>query len=269
LSRQRLVGLAGLLLCCLCVAAQAQPGFLPDAHAYLIEADGKTLWEKNADQPLPPASLTKLMTALLIQERGSLDDVATVSRAAAAESGSHLGLKPGEKIRVRDLLAAALIQSANDACHALADWAAGDQTRFVALMNQRARQLGLTHTHFANACGHDQPNHHASARDLALLAKRAMDAPLIAQLVALPSHTISTADGQRQFQLTNKNALIGRYPGAQGIKSGFTAKAGKCLIALAQREDRRVLLVMLNAANRWWDASDTLDRAFAESHQPS
>jgi D-alanyl-D-alanine carboxypeptidase (penicillin-binding protein 5/6) len=256
--------LAGALLSCLCALAQAQPGFEPQARAYLIEADGKTLWEKNADQPLPPASLTKLMTALLVQERGGLDDVATVGRAAAAETGTRIGLKAGDKVRVRELLAAALIQSANDACHALADWAAGDQARFVALMNQRAKQLGLNHTHFANACGHDQARHRASARDLALLAKRAMEAPLIAQLVALPSQSIGTADGLRHFQLTNRNALIGRYPGAQGIKSGFTAQAGKCLIALAQRDDHRVLLVMLNAANRWWDASDMLDRAFAE-----
>jgi D-alanyl-D-alanine carboxypeptidase (penicillin-binding protein 5/6) len=266
---RRLARLAGALLFCLCASSQAQPGFEPQARAYLIEADGKTLWEKNADQPLPPASLTKLMTALLVQERGDLDAVVTVSRAAAAETGSHLGLKAGEKIRVRDLLAAALIQSANDACHALADWAAGDQARFVALMNQRAGQLGMNQTHFANACGHDQPGHLASARDLSLLAKQAMAAPLIAQLVALPGQSIGTTNGQRQFQLTNKNALIGRYPGAQGIKSGFTAQAGKCLIALVLRDDRRVLLVMLNASNRWWDASDTLDRAFSELRQPS
>jgi serine-type D-Ala-D-Ala carboxypeptidase (penicillin-binding protein 5/6) len=261
---RRFTRLAGALLFCLCATAQAQPGFVPQARAYLIEADGKALWEKNANQPLPPASLTKLMTALLVQERGGLDDVATVGREAAAETGSHLGLMAGDKIRVRDLLAAALIHSANDACHTLADWVAGDQARFVVLMNQRAGQLGLSHTHFANACGHDQPNHHASARDLGLLAKRAMEAPLIAQLVALPNLSIRTTDGQRQFQLTNKNALIGRYPGAQGIKSGFTAKAGKCLIAAAERDGHRVLLVMLNAANRWWDASDILDRAFAE-----
>jgi D-alanyl-D-alanine carboxypeptidase (penicillin-binding protein 5/6) len=167
-------------------------------------------------------------------------------------------------LRVRDLLAAALIQSANDACHALADWLAGDEARFVELMNRRAGELGLKHTRFANACGHDRPGHQASARDLARLAERAMQAPTIAQLVALPGHEIGTADGSRRFSLTNKNALIGRYEGAIGIKSGFTARAGKCLIAAAQRDGRKVLLVMLNAGNRWWDASDTLDRAFAQ-----
>jgi D-alanyl-D-alanine carboxypeptidase (penicillin-binding protein 5/6) len=204
------------------------------------------------------------MTALLVHEHGGLDEVAAIGPAAAAESGSRLGLKPGDKLRVRDLLAAALIQSANDACHALADWLAGDQARFVKLMNGRAAELGLRHTRYTNACGHDQPGHEASARDLARLAERAMQVPAIAQLVALPNLEIATADGTRRFSLTNKNALIGRYEGAIGVKSGFTARAGKCLIAAAQRDGRHVLLVMLNAGNRWWDASDTLDRAFAQ-----
>jgi D-alanyl-D-alanine carboxypeptidase (penicillin-binding protein 5/6) len=247
----------------LCGAARAQPGFLPQARAYLVEGDGRVLWEKNADRPLPPASLTKLMTALLVHERDGLDEIATVTPAAAAETGSRLGLKAGDRLRVRDLLAASLIQSANDACHALADWLAGDQARFVKLMNRRAAELGLKHTRYSNACGHDQPGHVASARDLARLAERAMQVPAIARLVALPDHAIATADGARRFNLTNKNALIGRYEGAIGVKSGFTARAGKCLIAAVRRDGRQVLLVMLNAGNRWWDASDTLDRAFA------
>ncbi|MBI4998000.1 MAG: D-alanyl-D-alanine carboxypeptidase [Rhodocyclales bacterium] len=259
-----MVGLAGVLLFCLCLTAQAQPDFLPQARAYLVESDGRVLWEKDADRPLPPASLTKLMTALLVHERGGLDKVATVTPAAAAETGSRLDLKAGDRLRVRDLLAAALIQSANDACHALADWLAGDEARFVKLMNRRAGELDLKQTRYTNACGHDRPGHQASARDLARLAERAMQAPVIAQLVALPGHEIATADGARRFSLTNRNALIGRYEGATGIKSGFTARAGKCLIAAAQRDGRRVLLVMLNAGNRWWDASDTLDRAFAQ-----
>lgn len=261
--------LAGAMLLLLCAPALAQPGFQPQARAYLIESEGRILREKDADRPLPPASLTKLMTALLVHERGGLDDIATVSRAAAAETGSRLGLKAGEKMRVRDLLAAALIHSANDACHALADWLAGDQARFVKLMNRRAGELGLTHSRYANACGHDQPGHQASARDLARLAERAMQEPTIAQLVAMPAHEVATTDGKRRFRLTNKNALIGRYEGAIGVKSGYTARAGKCLIAAVQRDGHRVLLVMLDAGNRWWDASDTLDSVFAELARPS
>ncbi|MBU1237206.1 MAG: D-alanyl-D-alanine carboxypeptidase [Gammaproteobacteria bacterium] len=261
--------LVGALLAGLCLQTQAGPDFLPQAQAYLVEADGRILWERNADRPLPPASLTKLMTALLVQERGALDREVTVDRAAAMETGSRLGLAPGDRLKAADLMAAALIQSANDACHALADWVAGDEARFVALMNARARQLGLASTRFTNACGHDQPGHRASARDLAALATLALAVPEIARLVALPELAIATTNGRRTFRLTNKNALIGRYPGAQGVKSGYTQQAGKCLIAAAQRDGHRVLLVLLNAPNRWWDASDSLDRAFAELRQPT
>ena len=265
---RRLIRLAGALICCLSLNVQAQSGFLPQARAFLLEFDGIPLWQKDADTALAPASLTKLMTALLVAEQARLDDVVTIGRAAAAETGSRIGLKPGEKLRQRDLLAAALIHSANDACHALADALAGSESAFVARMNQRAAQLGLNQTHFANACGHDQPKHRSSARDLAKLATQAMQLPVIAQYVALPTHEISTVGGGRKFPLTNKNALIGRYPGATGIKSGFTAGAGKCLIASAQRQGHRALLVLLDAENRWWDATDILDRAFAE-HTPA
>jgi len=245
------------------------PASLPDSAAYLIEADGRTLWSKQADRPLPPASLTKLMTVLVALERISPDSLGEVGAEAAAESGTRLGLARGDRLAAGDLAAAALLTSANDACHALADLAAGNQRRFVDLMNDRARLWGLASTHFANACGHDQPSHRSSARDLMALARRAMQLPLIARLVALPQMEIRTAGGERRFRLVNANALIGRYPGAVGIKSGYTPQAGKCLIAAAQRDGHKVLLVILNGPNRWWDASDALDRAFAELAHPS
>jgi D-alanyl-D-alanine carboxypeptidase (penicillin-binding protein 5/6) len=203
------------------------------------------------------------MTALLVLERERLEDVAAVGRTAAAETGSRLGLAVGERMRVSDLLAAALIVSANDACHALADWHAGSERAFVEQMNRRAAQLGLRATRFANACGHDAAGHYSSAQDLAKLAEAALRHPAFAELVARPTHTLHTADGRRRFALTNSNALIGRFPGAVGVKSGYTRKAGKCVIALAERDGVRVLLVLLNAPNRWWDAHGMLERAFA------
>jgi len=239
-------------------------GVLPDASAYLVKADGKVLLSKDADKPLPSASLTKLMTALLVIEGNDSGRIVSVGHAAAQETGSRLGLRAGDRMQVGNLLAATLIQSANDACHALADHVAGNQARFVALMNERARTWGLADTCFANACGHDQPGHYASARDLATLAERALRQTVIAQLIALPNHTIRTADGRRRFHLRNKNFLIGRYPGTVGVKTGYTRQAGKCLIAAARQDGHNVLLVMLNAPNRWWDALDTLERAFVE-----
>lgn len=244
----------------------AQPDVFPGvAAAYLVKADRQVLWEKAADKRLPPASLTKIMTALLVLEHYRPQQVVTVSRQAAAESGSRLGLRAGERMAAGDLLAATLIRSANDACHALADHVAGNETKFVALMNRRAGEWGLRDTHFTNACGHDHPGHYSSARDLAALAERARSEPVFEQLSSTLSLDIASADGRRRYSLENHNALIGRYPGAQGVKTGYTRKAGKCLVALVRRDGREVLLVLLNAPNRWWDAVDILDRALAET----
>lgn len=244
-------------------AAGAQPDRFPDAaSAYLVKAGAAVLWERAAGKRLLPASLTKLMTAILVIEQYDPRAIVTVKRAAAAETGTRLRLRAGERLRAADLLAAALIASANDACHALADHLAGSEPRFVVLMNQRAREWGLRDTHFVNACGHDAAGHYSSARDIAVMAERAAALPVFAQLVAVAAVDIATADGARVFHLVNTNALIGRYPGAIGIKSGYTPGAGKCLVALAQRGGRNVLLVLLNAADRWWGATEMLDLAF-------
>ena len=239
--------------------------FAVDAASYLVQVDKQTRWESDVERKLPPASLTKIMTVLLVLEHYRPRDVVTTSRAAARESGMHLGLKAGERMRVQDLLAASLLNSANDACHALADHVAGDEKHFVQLMNRRVREWGLKRTHFTNACGHDDKSHYSSAYDLAALANKALSYPVFVELVAKAALTIQSADGRRSFALKNKNALIGRYDGATGVKTGYTPKAGKCLIALAQRDGVRVLLVMLHASDRWWDASDILDYAFSQA----
>lgn len=255
--------LALLALALLTPARAAQDAFPTLAAAYAVEADGRLLWAGNADRPLPPASLTKIMTALLVLERGELDAVVRVGSAAAGASGARLGLRAGDTLRVRDLLAAALLRSANDACHALADWHAGSQARFVARMNARAQALGLHATRFANACGHDAPGHTSSARDLLALARAALRLPEFARLVALTDARIATTDGRRRFDLRNTNALLGRLPGAAGVKSGFTSRAGKCILALARRGRHEVLLVLLHAPDRWWDAHGLAEAAFA------
>jgi D-alanyl-D-alanine carboxypeptidase (penicillin-binding protein 5/6) len=241
--------------------------FPVEARAYLVQVNGQTRWERASDQRLPLASLTKLMTALLVLEHYRPNDNVTLSSSAARETGTRLGLKAGEQMLVQDLLAASLLKSANDACHALAEHVAGSQARFVQSMNQRAREWGLAATHFTNACGHDDAQHQSSARDLAQLATRALAQPVLAELVAKANMSVQTVGGSRQFALVNSNALVGRYEGAVGVKTGFTPQAGKCVIALVQRGDVRVLLVLLNGANRWWDASDILDHAFTHVHE--
>jgi D-alanyl-D-alanine carboxypeptidase (penicillin-binding protein 5/6) len=255
-------------LVCLGAHAAALP-FPVEARAYLVQVNGQTRWERASEQRLPLASLTKLMTALLVMEQYRPTDIVSVSASAARETGTRLGLKAGEQMQVQDLLAASLLKSANDACHALADHVAGSQARFVQNMNQRARTWGLAATHFTNACGHDDAQHQSSARDLARLATRALAQPVLAGLVARASLDVQTVGGKRRFSLVNSNALVGRYEGTIGVKTGFTPQAGKCVIALVQRGDVKVLLVLLNGANRWWDASDILDHAFAHAHETS
>jgi D-alanyl-D-alanine carboxypeptidase (penicillin-binding protein 5/6) len=237
-------------------------------QAYLVDIDGAVVWHKNADQRLAPASLTKLMTALLVVEQLASDTPITVGAAAAQETGTRLGLKPGDSLRAKDLLSATLVGSANDACRALADRVSGGQTQFVQRMNQRALQMGLHNSHFANACGHDAPDHFSSAADMRVLARAVMQNAQLAALVAQADASIATLDGKRSFTFSNKNALIGRYPGAMGIKTGTTPAAGKCLVALARRGQHTVLLVVLKGKDRWWDAVDILDIAFARAGAP-
>jgi len=232
------------------------------AAAYLVKRDGQLLWAGKAQERLPPASLAKMMTALLVLEGGKLDRVVAVGGGVAHESGTRIGLRPGEKLRVRDLLAALVIRSANDACRALADHLGKTTARFVAMMNRRAQALDLADTRFADPCGHDHPGQYSTASDLARLAEALMRNDDYLRLARMQRGAISTIDGARTFRFETTNALIGRYPGAIGLKTGYTERAGNCLVALAERDGVRVLVVMLNAPNRWWNAVGLLNRAF-------
>ena len=259
----------GLWCCSLMAGAATQPDPFPQvAHAYLVEVDGTVLWEKQSTRRQPPASQTKLMTTLLVLEQSQLQATVNISTAATRETGSRLRIKPGEHFLTQDLLAATLMQSANDACHALAAHVAGNEAAFVKLMNLRAQELGLRGTHFQNACGHDAPQHLSTATDLARLAHELLKHPEIIAITSQATTSITSLEG-KSYKVSNKNALIGRYPGALGLKTGYTPSAGKCLIAYAKRKDKEVLLVMLHGQDRWWDTVDILDLAFEHAtHTP-
>ena len=261
--RQTLVALLIALGAASAPLFAAEDPFPHVAQAYLVRVQGETLWARHADARLPPASLTKIMTALLVLESYQPQAVVTVSPAVAAETGARLALRAGDSLRVADLLVATLLRSANDACHALAEWHSGNETAFVARMNRRAAELGLRNTRFQNACGHDAADHYSSARDMALLADTAMRQPEFARLVVLPQAQFTTSDGRRRFTVKNTNALLGNLPGAAGVKSGYTKLAGKCVVALAERAGVRVLVVLFNAPDRWWTAAGLLERAFS------
>lgn len=235
------------------------------ARSYIVmlpRNNDEVLWSRNPDTRLPEASLTKIMTAILVLKTSRLDAIETVSRAAARETGSRIHLRAGERYYVRDLLTAMLIKSANDACHALSEHVGGGQKNFVALMNREAEAMGLKNTHFTNACGHDDPEHYTTARDLAAMTDAALKYPEFARLVATEYTRISTVNGRRTFRLHNSNRLIGRYRGVVGVKTGFTPTAGKCLIVLAHRQGREVLLVLLDDRRRFSDAPRIINEAF-------
>ena len=207
----------------------------------------------------PPASLTKIMTALLVLERANLNATVTISPTVAAETGHRLRLRVGEKYRVRDLLAAMLIESANDAARALAEHIGGTEARFAGIMNARAAQMGLKSTHFTNCAGHHDPDHYTTANDLVVMTEAALARPMFRELVSKVRYEIRTVNGKRRFKLENSNKLLPKYDGMVGVKTGYTPEAGRCLIALAERDGVEVLIVLLRAKDRWKLAERMLD----------
>lgn len=264
--RLTLAAIAALLFCAAAHAGQLTDRYPGLAAAYLVQVDGNDLWAGNADARLPPASLTKIMTALVVLGDYRPNEAVEVGAAAARATGTRLNLKAGDRLTTASLLTAMLMVSANDACAALAEHAAGSTSAFVARMNARAVQLGLAGTHFVNPCGFDAADHYSSARDLAAMARAAMQHPEFASIVARAADEVTSVDGRRTWKLKNRNALVGTYAPAIGIKTGFTGKAGKCLVALAEKNGARVLVVMLNAKSRWWDTIGLIEKAFDAAH---
>lgn len=266
--RQRLAGSLFLLALLLPLPGMSkQSGPPPDpwpkaATAYLVVVNGAVLWARAPERSLPPASLTKIMTALLILEHWAPDEIVTTSPVAAAATGSRLGLQATDQLTMASAFEALLVNSANDACLALAEHIAGSVAGFVQRMNRRARELHLDATSFQNPCGFDAPGHRSSASDLYRLTILAMAQPEFVQVVQKTRITVGTVGG-RHFTKSSGNQLLGRLPGTIGVKSGFTSGAGKCLVALVRRGGDEVVVVLLNAPDRWWSASILVDDAFA------
>jgi len=221
----------------------------PDVNAAagaIVTADGRILWSRKTTTPRPMASITKIMTALLVLERGDLDDEVTVSRAASKVPYA-VGLKEGERRTVRELLELALVASSNDAAYALAEHVGGGATEFVALMNQRAAELGLNDTHFVNPHGLDAAGHRSSASDIVSLTHTAMRIPRFRQIVALRSVTLPAHKKRPARKLKATNELLGTYPGLLGGKTGFTDDAKYGLVTCAERNGIGLTAVVLGA----------------------
>jgi D-alanyl-D-alanine carboxypeptidase (penicillin-binding protein 5/6) len=231
------------------------------AAAYVVAVDDRVLWARAADTPRAPASLAKLLIALvLLGNDWDPDAVVTVSPAAAAATGTRLGVKAGERFRASELLTGLLVGSANDACYALVEHQAGSRAAFVAQLDTAATLLRLQATRIVNPCGLDAPGQQATASDLLRLARAAMDQPEIARRVALPEARV-TAVGGRWWAVRNTNRLIGLLPGVAGVKSGYTRGAGKCVVAALDHAGHRVWLVLLDAPDRWRSATGLLQAA--------
>ncbi|MEO8476928.1 MAG: D-alanyl-D-alanine carboxypeptidase family protein [Actinomycetota bacterium] len=237
------------------------------AGALLADLDTRqAMFAKSADVRRPVASLTKVMTALLVLERLQLDDVVVVSPAAVFAgddygSSSSLGLRPGERQTVRDLVYALLLQSSNDAAEALSIEVSGSVDSFVGLMNRRAHALGMRDTRFFSPHGLDDRGH-STARDLLTLIEAAYDTQGFAPIVATKFHRIPAPSGPARI-VQNRNVLLWLYPGAIGAKTGLTFGAGFCVIAVAEREGRRLVSIVLDGgAEPFSDAATLLDYGF-------
>jgi D-alanyl-D-alanine carboxypeptidase (penicillin-binding protein 5/6) len=248
---------------------RSQPLGVHAASAILMDANsGVVLYEHSPDAVLPPASVTKILTALVILEHGRLDDMVTVSRVAAQTGGHRLGLRADQRISLGDLLAAVLIRSANDAAAAAAEHVGGSLGGFVALMNEKATQLGMTNSRFANPHGLDEPFHYTTARDMAMLARVALEQPTFAELVRTRQARLTIwKPGRRTLipqarMVQSHNRLLGQLDGADGVKTGYTGSAGRCLVASASRGSHRMIAVLLNDPRRWTDAAALLEYGF-------
>ena len=243
-----------LMLTTILPVSALDPGELDAKSALLMEAEtGEVLYEMNADESLPPASVTKIMTLLLVMEAVdggsiSLEDNVSVSEKAAGMGGSQVFLSSGEQMSVETLIKCTVISSANDAAVALAEYVCGSEEAFVARMNERAAELEMNSTHFENATGLDDTtvNHVTSARDIAIMSAQLMRHDKILEFSSTWMDSIR--DGA--FTLTNTNRLVRFYDGATGLKTGSTSKAGYCMSATAKRGELHLIAVIMGASSR-------------------
>lgn len=262
---------AAMLLPC-CLTAHAAGPEIAAPNAILMDvATGTVLFEKNADEKRPPASVTKVMTLLLVMEaldsgRIGWDDVVTASEAAAAKGGSQVYLEPGEQMTMDEMLKSVVVSSANDCATALAEHIAGSEAAFVELMNRRAAELEMNNTHFVNCTGLDDgenaAEHLTTARDIAIMSRALLKHSAIKKYTTIWMDTVRGG----KFGLSNTNKLVRFYAGTTGLKTGYTSKAGHCISASAERDGIELIAVVLHCSSspeRFQSAKALLDYGFA------
>ncbi len=256
--RRFFAGTAAALLAAVLFVPMKAAAVSAQRAAVMDAATGRLLFSKNADQRSLIASTTKIMTALLICEKCNVLDQMRIPKEAVGVEGSSMYLQEGEKLTLQELLYGLMLSSGNDAAVALALYCSGSIEEFANQMNDKAVKLGMTQTHFVNPNGLDAENHYSTARDLAILASYAMENPIFSKTVSTKTITI----GQRA--LRNHNKLLWRYPGADGVKTGFTRAAGRILVSSATKNRRRLVAVTINAPDDWNDHAHLLDDGFSK-----
>jgi D-alanyl-D-alanine carboxypeptidase (penicillin-binding protein 5/6) len=244
----------------------SDPGLAVNAKAAVVMdvKTGRVLFSKNSESRLPMASTTKIMTTLVAVESGRLKETVKVSNRAANTEGSSIYLKEGEQITVEELLFGIMLRSGNDASMAVAEHLGGSVQGFVDMMNSKAKEIGAFHTRFANPHGLDNPEHYTTAYDLALITSYALRNEKFAEIVKTKRKTISgPPDVDWDRSMMNKNKMLFQFDGGDGVKTGFTSKAGRCLVSSATRDNWQLCSVVLNCGPMWEESAAILNYGFS------
>lgn len=267
MKRKIAICLAMLMLWMPYSAVKAMPE-VSSHSACVIDIDtGRILAAKNENEKSEPASITKIMTALIALENADIKKVVTIPGAAAGVEGSSIYIKAGEKYSLEDLLYGLMLRSGNDAATAIAIDVAGSVDAFVEKMNQKAQELGCTGTHFNNPHGLPDEKHYTTAHDMALITAAALRNDTFVKIVSTKNYTTEPDGAGETRSWQNKNKLLWQYEGAIGVKTGYTKSAGKTYVGAADRNGIRIAVVVLGAKDMWGDAATLLDDAFASYQQ--
>jgi len=262
--------LCAVLLICMSINVAAEKPQVEAKSAILMDFEtGRVLWEKNAHEPMAMASTTKIMTAIIALESGKMNDTVTVSAKAAAAPKVKMYLSAGEKISMQTLMQALMLQSSNDAAVAIAEHIAGSVEAFCEMMTAKARELGAVNTIFRTPNGLDKDDHHSTAYDLALITRYALANKDFVNLINTRSATGTS--NLRTYNIANKNRLLNEFSGANGVKTGFTNKAGYCFVGSAERDGLKLISVVLasgwgakGSEQKWVDTKRVLNYGFGE-----
>lgn len=248
------------------VEARAQPaqvGTSAEAAALIDVKSGRLLYSQRGDKRMRIASTTKIMTAIVAIEQGKLSDVVKVSGSAAGKEGSSIYLKAGEEMSLQHLLYGLMLRSGNDAATAIAEHVGGSEQGFVLLMNEKARELGMEGTRFMNPHGLDHAEHYSTANDMARLTAYALQNPVFQEIVKTEVKRVPNPNESWDYVWSNKNKMLNIYNGADGVKTGYTKTAKRCLVSSATRNGQQLAAVTLNDGNDWLDHSRLLDWGFS------